>query len=503
MPEFNYKNKDFQDIYRELDEKYPNQPEWFKTLLAALFDRMFLYLDYAVQDNFVQTMISVRNRMNLIKMFNYKLNTYSAASCTVKLNLTTTSTGITIPKEYLVFRLKSDTGKTLLLSAFQDLTIPNGATEATLTLVEGEFKRNIELGFHNGDPNQEFLLPYFNIDLNYFRLYVNNILWSRIEDLINSTPSSTHYQVDFRSDNRLFVVFGDGQFGQIPPVNSYITCDMLITKGSEGNFKPSLGSYELEYLFNAQYPIISRTNNQLTSDLSGGTDVENIYRASELAVKSLRTVNGAVNEDSIKYLSFKYSSSIYDVKVLPAYFGIYSMAVAVIPYGGGLPGAGLKTNLQNYLKSKAIMGFSKIQVIDPFYRVVNINVQVSMRSGYSFTTFQDCIKFVCALSVCENNGEYIDYFRLRDWNKMFSAANTQFGFVLNDSFKAYLNPVFEYLLKKGRRNFGDPFIINDLITMLQILLFINTVNVISPTSNVTNLNVNEITSLGTLGVSSI
>lgn len=502
MPEFNYKNKDFQDIYYELNEKYPNQPDWFKTLIASLFDRMFLYLDYAVQDSFIPTMISVRNRWNIIKMFNYKLSTYSSASCNVRLQLSNqTSTYITIPKEFLVFRVKSSTGKSLMLSAFQDLSIPPNSTTVEIQLIEGEFKRNVSLGFHNGDKNQEFLLPYFNIDLNHLSVYVNNVLWSRIDDLINSTPSSEHYQVDFRSDNRLFVIFGDGIFGKIPPNDSLITCDFLLTRGTDGNFKPIQNEYEIEYLYDIQYPIISRTGHIFLTELSGGSDVENIYRAAELAIKSLRTVNGAVNEDSIKYLSFKYSSSVYEVKVLPAYFGMYSVGVMIIPYGGGNPGAGLKANLESYLKSKSIMGFSKIRVIDPIYHMIDINVEISMRAGYTFSVFQDCIKFVCALNVCENNGEYLDYYRLRDWNKMFSVANTQFGFVLDDLYRPYLKPVFEYFLKKGRRNFGDPFILNDLVTTLQILSFVNRADVIFPTGNITNVSVAAITKLRYLTVS--
>lgn len=504
MPEFNYKNKDFQDIYQELNEKYPNQPDWFKVMMASLFDRMFLYLDYAVQDSFIPTMISVRNRWNILKMFNYKLSTYSSASCVVRLQLTSSpSTNVIIPKEFLVFRMRSSTGKSLLLSAFQDLTIPAGSTTVDITLVEGEFKRNIPLGIHNGSANQEFLLPYFNVDLNYLKIYVNNVLWSKIDDLVNSNPSSNHYQVDYRSDNRLFVVFGDGVFGKIPPSDSLIFCDVLLTKGSDGNFKPIPNEYEIEYLYDVQYPIIDRTGHIFLTDLSGGSDLENIYRAAELAIKSLRTVNGATTEDSIKYLSFKYSSSVYDVKILPAYFGMYSVAVVIIPYGGGLPGAGLKTSLENYLKNKAIMGFSKIKVIDPFYYPVDINVQISMRAGYSFGDFQDCIKFVCALNVCENNGEYLDYYRLRNWNKMFSVANTQFGFNLTDLHKSYLKPVFEYLLKKGRRNFGDPFVLNDLVTSLQIMTFVNGVNVIHPLGNISNLNLNQMTKLNNLIVSEI
>jgi hypothetical protein len=30
---FNYKNKDYQDIKRELDTRYPDQPDWFKDII--------------------------------------------------------------------------------------------------------------------------------------------------------------------------------------------------------------------------------------------------------------------------------------------------------------------------------------------------------------------------------------------------------------------------------------------------------------------------------------
>ncbi|GIW22497.1 MAG: hypothetical protein KatS3mg068_1504 [Candidatus Sericytochromatia bacterium] len=499
---FNFKNKDFQDIYNELEQKYPNQPKWFKELIASLFDIMYWYLDMAIQDLFPSTMISTRNMQNLIKMFGYNLKYMSSAYTVAKLNLTSVSSGITIPKEKLVFRLRSDTGKNLTLSGYQDLIIPNGVSEINVNLLEGEFKYNVELGFHDGSQNLEFVLPYSNIDVNFLKVYVDGVEWSRIDDLINSTPSGKHYQFNLLSGNRVSIQFGDGNFGEIPPVNSYITCDLLLSSGASGNFRINV-PYTLEFSNYVEYPIIDRYNNVLLQDLSGGSDIENIIQAKDLAILNIRSFNGATTEDSIKSLAFKYSSSIYDVLVLPAYFGQYSVAVAIIPYGGGLPSNSLKVALQNYLISKSLLGFSNIVVIDPFYVPVNINLQVSMRSGFSFSTYSDCIKFVCALSVCENQGEYLQYYRLRDWNRIFQVANTQFGFNLTDLYSNYLIPVFDYLLRKGRRNFGDSFIKNDLITMILNLNFINSVNILQPTSDISGLGFNEITTLGSLSVGSI
>jgi hypothetical protein len=500
---FNFKNKDFQDIFNELKQKYPDKPEWFLEIISSLFDVMYWYLDFAIQDLFPDSMVSTRNIQKFLKMFGYELGYYSSASTQIKVFLESPLlTVTTIPKENLVFRLFSDTGKSLLLSGYQDLVINSGVNFVIINVVEGEFKRNLELGFTKGIPNEEFILPYSNIDLNFLKVYVNGVEFNRINDLINSTPSGNDYQVNFLSDNRLSIQFGDGNFGIIPANNSYITCDLLITRGLDGNFSSS-NNYRIEFLKKVDFPFIKRDGHQLMSDISGGNDKENIYRAKDLAIKSIRTYNAGTNEDSIESLAFRFSSSIYDVKVLPAYFGQYSMAVIIIPYGGGNPSLPLKTALQNYLISKSLLGFSNIVVIDPFYVPVNIDVSVKMRSGYNFLTYEDCIKFVCALSVCENSGEYLQYYRSRDWDKIFQVANIQFGFNLNSLFIAYLSPVFEYLLRKGRRKFGDPFIINDLITMLLNLTFINQVNLNLPVSDITNLNINDITKLGILTVNNI
>lgn len=503
MPNYlNYNTRDYEDIYRELDLKYPNQPAWFKDIIASLFDIMYLNLDYAVQDLFSESMVSIRNMFNLLKMFNYNFNWYSSASCKAKIKLNSSSTGFTLPKKDAQFVLKTDTGKTLFLSALDDLNFPSGENEIEVNLVEGVFYYNYELGFHTGTINEEFLLPYNNIDIQHFRLTVDNVQWDRIDDLVLSTPIGKHYEVNPRSDGNLVVIFGDGNLGAIPNTNSIIKADFLVTNGFEGNFtkKDSPANYTLSFQKTNDYPLILDSGHELLTNLDGGNDIEDIYRAKDLAIKTLRTVNGATTEDSIKYLCFKKSSAVHNVKILPSYGGMFSIGIVIIPKTGGVY---FDNQLENFLKERTLLGFSNIKLVAPFYVPVNISIDVKMRPGYSFTYYLDCIKFVCALNVCENNGVYINFYRSRDWESISELAFNQFGFNIISDYRNYLIPVFDYFLRKGGRDFGDKFIINDLITSLQILTFVESVVVNVPAMDITNLNLNQITQLGTLNVSQI
>ena len=505
---FNYKNKDYQDIKRELDNRYPDQPDWFKDIISSLFDVMYWYLDMAIQDLFPDTMVSIRNMQKLTKMFGYKLKGISSATAQVKLKVDPSNPTNIIPKEKLRFRLTTEEGKSINLVSLSNLTIPSLVNTVDINLIEGDIRYGVFLGYHRGGINEEFILPFSNIDINYLKVYVNNVEWNMIDDLINSTSSGRHFQVNYLSDGRLAVQFGDGVFGEIPPANSYISCDLLLSNGLNGNYKnpDDPTKYTIEFLNYVEEPKIERYGHELIDDVSGGSDGENIIRAKDLAIANLRTINGATNEDSIKALTFKFSPSVYDVKILPGYSGMYSVGVVVIPYGGGNISSSFKVSLTDYLQKKMVLGYNRVDVLSPVYVPININIKVKMRSGFSFSFFEDCIKFVCALSACENLGEYLQYYRLRDWDRIFSVGETQFASHitdLRDDYKGYLIPIFEYLLRKGRRNFSDPYIVNDLITMVLTLSFVDEVQVISPANNRTGLMINEITQLGSLSVSEI
>jgi len=114
--------------------------------------------------------------------------------------------------------------------------IVNSNTQIFLPIIQGRFKTVNFTG--SGNPNQTFqVTAKGNEDVENFNVevLVNGEYWALKKSIYDMIPSEKACVVRTGFNGGLDVIFGNGNFGMIPPISSSISITHLITNGQDGN----------------------------------------------------------------------------------------------------------------------------------------------------------------------------------------------------------------------------------------------------------------------------
>ena len=105
-----------------------------------------------------------------------------------------------------------------------------------LPIIQGKFKTVTFTG--SGNPNQTFqVTAKGNEDVENFNVevLVNGEYWALKKSIYDMIPNEKACVVRTGFNGGLDVIFGNGNFGMIPPISSSIAITHLITNGQDGN----------------------------------------------------------------------------------------------------------------------------------------------------------------------------------------------------------------------------------------------------------------------------
>lgn len=224
---------------------------------------------------------------------------------------------------------------------------------------------------------QEFVLPDQNIIQDTLVITINSVIWTRVDSLIDSTSTDTHYRVFYDFDENALVQFGNGTYGAIPGAFD-ITAAYAIGGGSESNIQAVNG---LSIYAGSSVYIEGVTN---PSALTGGAAVENTESAKRLAPAFLKARDRYVTSDDGETLALRYPG-ISLARVIGNYFGVLSSKVITIATGGGNPSTATKTALQDYLINRSIGESIAVQVLDTTITSQAVTAAAKMKAGYTYT----------------------------------------------------------------------------------------------------------------------
>jgi len=112
----------------------------------------------------------------------------------------------------------------------------NSNTQVYLPIIQGKFKTVTFTG--SGNPNQTFqVTSKGNEDVENFNVevLVNGEYWALKKSIYDMIPNEKACVVRTGFNGGLDVIFGNGNFGMIPPISSSIAITHLITNGQDGN----------------------------------------------------------------------------------------------------------------------------------------------------------------------------------------------------------------------------------------------------------------------------
>ena len=206
------------------------------TVVKAVSQNLLYYIDYAAQEQNIQTAQYKRSVIGMAQLTGYSASSGHAASCHITVSPNTQSqiydAQVVIPD------------RTRIISTYSGLTFniisPTPSTVLSLnsnrfSCVEGEFKKQTFIS--TGGPLWSCnVIDRHDIDFSYIYVYVNGLLFSQVCSSLYDMPAGSDSVLLRPSLKAGFdLVFGDSTHGRELTDGDYITVEYLIHSGAAGN----------------------------------------------------------------------------------------------------------------------------------------------------------------------------------------------------------------------------------------------------------------------------
>lgn len=331
MSQFDYTTRDFSTIKSELLERATRSlPEWtdrnnsdFMMALIDLWsyaaDVLHYYIDRAAGEAFLPTVTQRESVLAFANLYDYVPNGVSSAVATVSvynsgasvsLPLGTTFTAVSGGDNYGFYSTSavSCEGSTTTV-----IPVRQGIRYLNQSVTSSSGKTTSD-----GTPSQQFSIFHKSVDPLSISVDVYEgtggtpVTWRQVTRLVTSSASDNVYRVYASANGTVFVIFGNGVNGRIPPPNVDIKVSYAVTNGSKGN----VGQNEIISISSGTYPGLRIAS---SSPAIGGSDAETIDSIKASIPRAIRTQGKAVTLSDFADLAL----------------GVYGVSKAVAQYSPG------------------------------------------------------------------------------------------------------------------------------------------------------------------------
>lgn len=344
-PISDYTNRDYDSLVATLlDVAALKVPEWtdqsendLGRLLLELFayvgDVIAYYLDRIANEAFLATAVERRSVIDLLSLIGYRLDTPWPAAVDLALTPKDAVNPVQVDPGALFTTVAAAGSPPVQLSFLPQDGLPiavvpvvdpvTGLPEAIDVPVLNATPVASALGQSNGYENQGFLLPQTPVILardpavwDGFVVEVQSAAiweeWQRQTTLLYSMGNDPHYVVEVDEYDAAQVIFGDGQYGRIPPLNAPIRARYLVGGGSSGNVAPGTIT-----VVASGVSVPATVTNPVGA--SGGADRESIDHARQNAPGVYRSQQRAVTADDYVRLAESFPGVARAVAVAPGW----------------------------------------------------------------------------------------------------------------------------------------------------------------------------------------
>ena len=474
-----YTNRTYSTFMSELELLYPNKPVWFKEVMSGMMDNGHWYLDARANNVLIISAYTEESVNANAQMLDYYPSTRSASGLTVNLELGSAGP-YTIAKEDLTFSIISEQGDTLAFSAIEDINVPNGDTEIEIGILNLLLRASIPLGSSDGTSAwQEFAIndlfvlqnppPVLSIGVDSWTNPTQNTL-------VNSGPTAKVYKLIRKPNGIVSCQTGDGVMGAIPP-NGLVLGSYYTGGGTAGNINTA--NAQISYT-GADSRISGVTF--VSARSSGGSDGDSMEKTRFLAPMMLRTNWRAVTEEDDVVVAMKYDSSIIRAKSIPGFYGEGTVALFIIPAGGGNPSTPLKTGLEAYMKPRVPPSKNDVRARGAIYATRNAEMGIKLRSGYLWSIYQYYTKLVLQLILSEKTFELVGIFSQYGVAAAISYINSIWGYTFGVPNYSVIYSILQRRIAGGINDWGTTTDPNEMISAVDALPGVETETIVTPTT---------------------
>lgn len=372
-------------------------------MVSGVGDLFNLFINAKANESYIDTAKLYQNINRLVKLTGYK--PLGPRGSTVAITMASTFTldeddkYFTIPK-FAAFTVDglSPAGEEVKYSAIENTTFVGVAGSnifsETVNLIQGI--GDSELFSGDATEFQKLELTSDKAIEEYLEVWVNDELWSYVDDIYTEAVSTSKvYTTRFNKNQRVEILFGDGNYGVIPTLGTdNINVKYFDTLGSDGRIGANkiTGIDDTIYVYNyndvQQAQTITFTITQ-TSESDGGSEMQTVDQIANYSPGAIRSQKRIVtDQDTIDKLLAKYDDYIYECSVLNAdeYFSATGESPATSAYNYNniflypLPKyattltAGLKLAIYDYLNTYKM---STLEYVIKDVNFYNIDVLVN------------------------------------------------------------------------------------------------------------------------------
>lgn len=469
----NYMARDYESLLQAMRAQIPAKlPEWtdyeseadFGNVLLQLFahmgDILSYYQDRVVNESFLGTAQNRRSVIHHLRLIGYQLATAAPASTALTLTVPTAVTETITIRRGDAFATKSQkekpsvrfeyTSETPLVIDCTLLPVVGGRKRYGLPLVgtlpepgriygtipveEGRLIAEELVGVSDGSPNQRFTLTQprlilrslgqgqtINRDIILFTRLGSGAdaviePWSLQESLAFSREGQRDFAIEIDELDRATLLFGDGEFGAIPPANVEIYATYRVGGGIVGN----VGGGAIGTLVDA--PQLALLGAKVINELpaTGGADRESIEHAVGHAPRVFRSLKRAVTAQDYEALALDFKGV---GKVRAEHTNWNTVTLFVAPQGGGQVSDVLRANLLAYFEDKRPVS-TTVEIADVDYVDILITAIVGVRPFYDVESVYVAVRgAVRALLAFDN----VDFGRTIFLSKFYEAIEALNG----------------------------------------------------------------------------
>lgn len=313
----NYLSKDYLTLRDELLAKVPliTKGRWtnlnesdpgiamLETYISAV-DNLMFYLDMQGQELDLDRARQRVDVIRLLRLIGYETRGVSASKGTVTLQVSSTDSPVypVSIKQGTQLSAQGVSGA-LIFTTTEAATLVSSTDTKTVGVVQGT--SNVVTFISDGTPTQKFVIPASSVDKATIQISVDEdpsdnispIQWTLVDSFYTSESTDTNFRIQVDEFSRVYIVFGDGQFGAIPPSNATIYVTYIQTDGSNGN----VGQNAINQVASGVPFVQDINNNKVNLSVvnseatAGGSDIETIEEAKTTALGLLFGLNRAMS----------------------------------------------------------------------------------------------------------------------------------------------------------------------------------------------------------------
>jgi len=320
----NYLSKDYLTVRDELFAKLPliTNGKWTNLnesdpgiamleTFISMTDTMMFYLDMQGQEMDLDRARQRSNVIRLLRLIGYETRGVTASQGNITIQVAAGEAPLypVSVKKGTQLSAQSDIGG-IIFTTTENVSLFGPTDTKTIKVIQGVSTANTF--YSDGTPSQRFVLSSTSLDRNLIEVFVdedptdntNAVPWTIVPSFYESVASSTVFRTEIDEFNRIYIIFGDNQFGKIPVQGSNVYVFAYQTIGSNGNVGQNavnkiISGTDFIQDRNQQKVNVTVVNSEATA---GGSDIETVEAAKTTALGLLFGLNRALSRGDFEAL---------------------------------------------------------------------------------------------------------------------------------------------------------------------------------------------------------